>query len=111
MRYHEAIEVFKKAIQIDQDHAESYNNLGCAYVELLRYKEAIKVCKQAVNINPKLAEPYYNLGVAYFMIGDRGSALEEYKTLKGIDKDMANKLRKFLNKDKELSKKLCEIKR
>ena len=45
VRYNEAMEVFKKAIQIDPVHAETYSNLGCAYVELLRYEEAIEVCK------------------------------------------------------------------
>lgn len=32
------------------------------------------------------------LGMAYLELGDKGSALEEYKILKDLDKDLANKL-------------------
>jgi len=32
------------------------------------------------------------LGLAYIIIGDKGSALDEYKILKEIDKELANKL-------------------
>jgi len=35
---------------------------------------------------------HYNLGVIYILIGDRNSALKEYKILKELDIDLANKL-------------------
>jgi len=30
--------------------------------------------------------------VVYLVLGDRGSALDEYKIIKGLDKDLANEL-------------------
>jgi len=57
-----------------------------------RYDEAVESYKRAIQIKPGLAEAHLNLGMTYLRIGDRGSALEEYKILKGLDKDMANKL-------------------
>jgi len=56
------------------------------------YKEAIEAYKQAIRITPDLANAHYNLGVAYLILNDRGSALEEYKILKELNPEMANKL-------------------
>ena len=58
----------------------------------------LAACKQAIRIKPDDAEAHYNLGRAYLGVGDRGSALEEYKILKDLDKDWANKLFKLINK-------------
>lgn len=48
--------------------------------------------KQAIRIKPDDARAHSNLGVAYLIIGDRGSALNEYKILKDMDSDLANGL-------------------
>ena len=37
-------------------------------------------------------EGEFNLGVAYSINGDKGSALEEYKILKTVNAEVANKL-------------------
>jgi hypothetical protein len=37
-------------------------------------------------------EAHYNLGVAYINLKDRGSAMEQYKILKKLDTELANKL-------------------
>jgi len=38
------------------------------------------------------AEAHYNLGAIYLDVGDRSSALEQYKILKNLDPELANKL-------------------
>ena len=55
-------------------------------------EKEIKACKQAIRLNPDDAETHYNLGNAYHQLNDRDSALEEYKILKSLDTEMANKL-------------------
>ena len=60
--------------------------------KLVAVRAAIKVYKQTIRIKPDDAEAHNNLGVAYFVTGDKGSALEEYKILKTLDAELANKL-------------------
>jgi hypothetical protein len=40
----------------------------------------------------RTAKSWVVLGAAYLLLNDRGSALEQYKILKGIDREMANEL-------------------
>jgi len=65
---------------------------GLAYGKLRRYEEAIEACKQAIRIEPDDVDTHYNLGLTYLILGDNGSALDEYKILKDLDQDSANKL-------------------
>jgi S1-C subfamily serine protease/cytochrome c-type biogenesis protein CcmH/NrfG len=90
--YPEAIEVFKQAIRINPNYAKAHYSLGVAYCELGRYNEAIEVFKQAIRINPDDAKAHCNLGVAYLNLGDSSSALKEYKILKDLDDEAANRL-------------------
>jgi tetratricopeptide (TPR) repeat protein len=59
---------------------------------------AIDVYKQAIRINPDYVKAYYNLGVAYLGLGDKSSALDEYKVLNELDKESADTLFKLINK-------------
>ena len=91
--YREAIEAFKQTIRIKPDDAEAHYNLGVAYGKNLgMYREAIEAFKQAIRIKPDFAKAHYNLGLDYLAVNDRGSALEEYKILKDLDPESANKL-------------------
>jgi tetratricopeptide (TPR) repeat protein len=95
-RYEEAIEACKQAIRIDSDYAEAHSGLGLTYGKSGMYKEAIDMFKQAIRINPNDAETHSNLGVAYLFLNDRGSALEQYKILKSLDSERANKLFNYI---------------
>ena len=66
--------------------------MGAAYHQMGRFEEAIASYKEAIKMKPNLAEAHLNLGMTHLKLGDRGSALEEYKILKDLDKEMANKL-------------------
>jgi tetratricopeptide (TPR) repeat protein len=72
--------------------ATAHYNLGVAHAKLGRYLATIESYKQAIRIRPDLAEVHNNLGNNYLMTGDKGSALEEYKILKTLDAELANKL-------------------
>ncbi len=61
-------------------------------------EEAIEACKQAIRINPDNAEAHFALGAAYAFLNDRVSALEQYKILKSLDSELANKLFNVMNK-------------
>ena len=88
----EAIRAFKEAIRIEPDLAEAHYNLGVVYEKSGMHKEAIEASKQAIRIKPDMALAHYNLGLAYLSVNDRGSALEQYKILKDLNAESANKL-------------------
>jgi len=67
-------------------------NPGAAHHQIGRYEEAIESYKQAVLIKPNLAEAHLNLGMTFLRVGDKGSALEEYKILKDQDMELAYRL-------------------
>ena len=93
--YEKAIEAFKQAIRFDLNNTianYAYHNLGRDYIMLAYYAEAIEAFKQAIRIDPDFAEAHNYLGFTYLLIGDRNSALDEYKILKELDIYLANKL-------------------
>jgi tetratricopeptide (TPR) repeat protein len=59
-------------------------------------EEAIEFFKQAIRIKPDYVDAHNNLCLAYLGSNDRGSALEQYKILKKLDTELANKLFNFI---------------
>jgi hypothetical protein len=89
----------KKAIALQDAGIEDYKESaeywfyrGYYYNESGMHREAVEALKQAIRIKPDYAEIHYNLGTAYLMLNDRGLALEQYKILKDLDTEKANKL-------------------
>ncbi len=95
-RYQDEVEALKQAVRIKPDLANehyTHKNLGAAYSGLGRWEDAIEAYKQAIRIKPDHVSSHFNLGLTYCLItGDKGSALEEYKILKTLDTELANKL-------------------
>ena len=85
----------KKATERDPKNEEAWFWLGNTYAKLGQNRDAIEAYKQAIRIKPDYVIAHSNLALAYLHYGaarDRGNALEQYKTLKSLDKDRANKL-------------------
>lgn len=51
-KYEEALKEFDKAIEINPNYAEAYNNKGLALFKLGRFKDAIKEIDKAIKLNP-----------------------------------------------------------
>ena len=96
--YKEAVEAYKKAIRIDPDHLEAHINLSTAYGGLGMFEVAKETCKQAIRIDPSCARAYNGLGLVYFLLDDRKSAIEQYKILKSLDPELADKLFAIIGK-------------
>jgi len=90
--YTQAIEAYKQAIRIKPDNAEVLYNLGVNYGRLRRNQEAMEAFKQTINIKPNYAKAHFGLGTAYLFLGDRNSALNEYKIFETLNDDLANKV-------------------
>jgi tetratricopeptide (TPR) repeat protein len=98
-RYQEAILAYNQAIQIDNNLVDAYVELGTVYLHLLRYQDGIDLFKQAIIIKPDELSAYYWLGCAYLMVGNRTAALEQYRLLKDLNKELASILYDIIYKD------------
>jgi TolB-like protein/Flp pilus assembly protein TadD len=86
-----AIQLFKKALELDPDYALAYAGLGTAYVTRATtfeftytwWDSAIDVSQKAISIDPNCAEGYLALGYAYWAYGWLNRALEAYE--KAVD--------------------------
>jgi len=80
---YKAIELYNKAIELNRNYPDPYNNLGLTYIELDKKNEAIKSFKKAIEIDPEHAISYYNLANIYAEMGENNEAIRLYK--KAID--------------------------
>lgn len=90
--YKKAIEAYKQAIELNHDNVDLFLNLGITYGKSGMYKESTDALKEAVRIVPDYAVAHYNLGFAYLALNDKNSAMNEYKILKDLDTEFADKL-------------------
>ena len=79
MKFDEAIESYKRAIQINPDYADVYNNLGAALKEKGKFQEAIDSCNNALKIKPDYADAYINIGNVCQEMGNFERAVINYK--------------------------------
>lgn len=68
----QAIEFFKKSVEMNSDYAVGYSNLGLALYLSKNYKLAKEALMKAVELDEELRDAYNNLGLVYI-------ALENYK--------------------------------
>lgn len=97
-RYKEAVEAARRAIVLQSDLPNPRRHLGYAYLKTGRYTEAVASLKEAVRLDPAYAEAHHDLGLAYLALHNRRAALKEYKTLQGLNRDLAKQLYKQINK-------------
>lgn len=73
----EAEKEYKKAIELDPELIDAYNDLGCFYIKRGDIAKAKEVFNEALKVNPKSEKIYYNLGVIYAQKNDfeKASAL------------------------------------
>lgn len=74
----EAIEHFKKAIELNPDNEISYNNLSWAYNELGEYEKSLENIEKALSIEPNEDIEYVNQGNAYCGLEEYDKALYSF---------------------------------
>ena len=89
--FREAIDEYKKVIDINPKYSNSYSLMGEAYCELGEFELAIKNLQTAIKIDPGV-ENYLNLGLAYKKSKNWKKYVEIAEKLKGMDKDRYNYL-------------------
>jgi tetratricopeptide (TPR) repeat protein len=86
-RYDEAIEACHKAIEVDPEYGNPYNDIGAYLIELDKWEEAIPWLEKATTA-PRYEAPQYphmNLGRVYAHLGRYRTALACYDKAIKID--------------------------
>ena len=79
-RSNEAFVAYKRALEIEPNFAEVYNNLGSVLKNLGRLREAAEEFAKATEINPKFAFAYRNLGLTLRELGSIEDAKVAFST-------------------------------
>ena len=85
----QAIEHYRRAVDLRPDYAEAHYNLGRLLVENGQVDDAIAHYERAAAINPADAEAQNNLGVTLFGIGRADDAIAHYQKALEIQPDYA----------------------
>ena len=88
--YDKAIEAYTKAIALDPNYADAYNNRGVAYWDKGQYDRAIEDYNKAITLDPKDAAAYNNRGVAYNDKGQHDRAIEDFNKAIALDPNNAS---------------------
>ena len=89
-RTQEIIYWLRKAISINPNLPDAYNNLGNALKEQSDLQAAINAYRQALAINPNLPKVYSNLGIALKDQGDLPAAIDAYRQALSINPNLPN---------------------
>jgi Tfp pilus assembly protein PilF len=101
----EAIDECKRAIEVDPEFGNPYNDIGSYLIQLERYDEAIPWLEQAMTAkryDPRHF-PYFNLGRVYFAKGQINRARELFRQSLEIEPDYTparqgiEKVRRMMN--------------
>lgn len=74
----EAMEEYKKVLELDPSNAQAHNNLGMVYYDLGMLNDAINQYQKAIAISPRYDKAHHNLAVAYYVKGDLSKAAFEF---------------------------------
>ena len=78
-QWHIAVEFFSKALQIKNNDASIYNNLGNVLFELKRLDESLASFNKAIDLKPDYAQAYFNLGMVLSEFKRWADALKAYE--------------------------------
>ena len=70
-----AIQLLKKATQIQSNHKSAHNYLGIAFYKLGELQKAIGCYEKAIQIDPNYAEAHNNLGLVFKELGELQKAI------------------------------------
>jgi len=76
--WNDAIDCFTRALKLNPNFAEAYNNRGIVYYNTGVYDKAIENYDKAISLNPNDSNVYYNRGNVYAAKGEYDKAISEY---------------------------------
>ena len=64
--FQDAIEILRRATEIDPEGKDAYFSLGIALQKIGEVNAAIENYRKAIELDPQYAQAYYNLGVSFY---------------------------------------------
>lgn len=83
----EAVDAFRRAVQLKPDYARAHNNLGNVLTELGQLEDAERHCREAIRIQPNYAIAQNNLGNVLLRQERPGEAAECYQQAIDVQPD------------------------
>jgi tetratricopeptide (TPR) repeat protein len=84
-RFNDSLQAYNRALELDPNDFEAWNNKGIDEGLLGKYDDALKSFEYAVALNKSYAEAWYNMGVIYDFKGYYYTAVQAYKKATQID--------------------------
>lgn len=78
-KFNESLQAYNRALELDPNDFEAWNNKGIDEGLLGRYDDALQSFGNAVALNKSYAEAWYNMGVIYDFKGYYYTAVQAYK--------------------------------
>jgi len=94
-KYPEATKCFSRAIKVDRNSPEGYNNRGYMEQRAKDYNKAIRYYKKALALQPNDAVFHYNMGSSYFCKHQFDLAAQQYHEAYVLDPDIFNRVSKM----------------
>ncbi|CAO3629896.1 unnamed protein product [Cunninghamella blakesleeana] len=98
-KHKDAIEAFKKSLQLNPNSADAHTNIASAYLMMSDIKPAINHLEQASNFNPLDGEIHYNLGCVYKASGNTDGAKNRLERARDLGIPQAVKALEKLNSE------------
>lgn len=98
-QYDDALRAYNKAVVLDltpEIKAALYRGIALIYLRRDKFQEAVEPFKRAIALAPQ-ASMYLNLGLTYLKLGDKTSAMEQYRLLRRWNSILAEQLLKQIN--------------
>jgi len=97
--YREALDLLKRATDIDPGFYEAYLVTGQVHFDLGEFRNAASAFSEALELNPGFFPvAYYNLGVSYLRIGEYAPARDAFADFLARD-DISEEMRKLAEKN------------
>jgi tetratricopeptide (TPR) repeat protein len=80
-----AVELIRRALEVDRKNADYLNALGVAYAELGRYDDALGALRRGLRERPASAEAHYNVGKVFEKRRDLAAARDAFSRAVAID--------------------------
>ncbi|KAL7129112.1 hypothetical protein ABFS83_13G041700 [Erythranthe nasuta] len=95
-KYSQSIDLYTKAIEVNEGNAVYWANRAFAHTKLEEYGSAIQDATRAIEIDPKYSKGYYRRGAAHLAMGKFKDALKDFQQVKRLspnDPDATKKLK------------------
>ncbi len=91
-RYHEAVEIYTKGIDLHPDYAMLYRHRGHRFISIREFEKAVSDLAKASQLNDKDFDIWYHLGLAHYLRGEFDEARRAYGRCLSVAEDDDSKI-------------------